>query len=558
MDEQPSTPKSASNRKQQQEQQHVSPLAFRLRLPPDASDAEDGEWEPDEESMSEEEAEVDEVHVKGGVSPTPPPASPLKRPAGDELLVRPFKRHKGLLNMDYLDLLNREIEDAAHRTCLEDQDNLTASQIGLSVWSDFEKKVFFEALSRMGRDDLEGIAARIGSKSVVEVRQYIAAIQHDKESRRATSSRLAMTMADYPAAVELSQPCCRALEETADTISVKQERREQQREEAKWGHAWDLTPETVRKIDQGNLSALSGRTAPSLEFFNVGQWLKLSRHVFMNSSIPGDNWAYINEAPPSIWATTMEDFYSLAVSITRRLVQTTIFTTMSRIRARSEYRQRVTRNVIHRRDVEAAVSSLNMAPDSKQFWRRSARRLRLSVYEEPPDELENSAPIAPLSYDEVERALEVADSASVVDESEETENDSDSEQNEVLLKMEDEMVSEDDESAIDQEANEILHFSAADLPETYKLRQALKSRVAMEQQQERHADLRDEYASYQAELEMWELLQRDPPIGLPKKSDPGPSSKSTLDVESIYHLGRDWRTNTKPWHEWEMEYDRRQ
>jgi hypothetical protein len=533
-------------------------LAFRLRLPPDGSDADDGEWEPDEES--DEEAEAHEIDVKSGVSPTPPPISPLKRPAGDELFVRPFKRHKGLLNMDYLDLLNREIEDAAHRVCLEDQDNITWSQLGLTVWSDFEKKVFFEALSRLGRDDLEGIAAKIGSKSVVEVKHYLTAVQQDKESRRDTTRRLTLMMAEYPAAVELSQPCCRALEETADTISVKEERREQQREQARWGHAWDLTPEVARRIDQGDLSALGGRTAPSVELFDVGQWLKLSRHVFMNSSIPSENWAYIDEAQPSIWTTTMEDFYSLAVSITRRLVQTTIFTTMSRIRARSEYRQRVTRNVIHRRDVEAAISSLNMARNSQRFWRRSARRLRLSVYEEPPDEAGDGVAAAPLSYDEVEMALEVEEEFSAAEDSDEIEedsdHDSDSEQSEMLLKTEDEAVSEDDHSAIDQEANEILRFSAADLPETYKLRQALKNRVAMEQQQERHAGLRDDYESYQAELEMWELLQRDPPMGLPKKSDPGPSSKSSLDVNSIYHLGRDWRANTEPWHEWEMDYDR--
>ena len=456
-----------------------------------------------------------------------------------------------MLNMDYLDLLNQEIEDAAQRVCLDDDDNLPSSHPGLTPWSGLEKRLFFEAVARMGRDNLEGIATRIGSKSVVEIKQYLALLEKEKQVRSLSDSRTVLEMVSYPAAVELSQSCCRALEETADTISVKQERREQQREEKKWGDVWDLTPEIASRLEKGDTQLLEGINLPSAAFFDVPQWLRLSQEIFMNSSIPSENCAYLDEAPPSIWATTLEDFYSLVVSFTRRLVQTTIFTSMSRIRDVQGYRAGAMRNVIRSKDVRAAAKSLNLPLNPNKFWVRSARRLRLNVYDDSDGHTQETTS---LTYEEVESLLEATD-LDDDEEKEEEEEEGGGEEDEAQLDEDETDSQSDEESLINREADEVLRHSAADFPETYKMRQALKHRVAMEQQQERFADQCDDYASYHAELEMWELLQKEPPTELPKMPEPPQSAgRSSMNVESIFKIGGSWRAYTGPWSEWELKH----
>jgi RNA polymerase I-specific transcription initiation factor RRN5 len=544
----PRTPTPQGDAHEQNEQsREPSPVALRLRLRPDLEEKDDA-W--DEASDSPPNSDDDDGPDSGEKSPargSPAHASPLKRPAGDEVLSRPFKRQRGMLNMDYLDLLNQEIEDAAQRVCLYADDNLPSSHLGLTSWSGLEKRLFFEAVARVGRDNLEDIATRIGSKSVVEIKQYLALLEQEKQVRSLSDSRTVLEMASYPAAVELSQSCCRALEETADTISVKQERREQQREEKKWGEVWDLTPELASRLEKGDTQLLEGINLPSAAFFDVPQWLRLSQEIFMNSSIPNENCAYLDETPPSIWATTLEDFYSVVVSFTRRLVQTTIFMSMSRIRDAQNYRAGAMRNVIRKKDVRAAAKSLNLPPDSNEFWAKSARRLRLNVYDDSAGQTETAS----LTYDEVESLLEATNS----DDDEEKEKEEGDEEEEAELDDDESDSQSDEESLINHEADEVLRHSAADFPETYKMRQALKHRVAMEQQQERFADQCDDYASYQAELEMWELLQKEPPTELPKMPEPPQSAgRSSMNVESIFKIGGSWRAYTGPWSEWELKH----
>ncbi|VUC23100.1 unnamed protein product [Clonostachys rosea] len=523
------------------EQEADSPLTLRfLRRQKDDSEG-DEDW--NSEDGSEQSAED---------------FNSLKRPAEDEEEIpRPFKRQKGTLNPGYLDLLNRDIEDAAYSATLEDDFNLHSSQIGLVWWTKAEKRVFYEAIARLGRDNLEQISVRIGSKSVVEVHQYIDFLEKEQESRRRSNLRSVIEPSEYPAAVELSQQCCHALDEAADAISLRQEAREQQREETKWGEIWNLTPQMVKSLEGGGKEQNPADTQlASLQLFDVPQWLQLSRRIFMNSSIPSNNWEYVDDNLPSIWATTIEDFYSLALSITRRLVQTTIFTSMARIRARLEMRPE-TRNVILRRDVEVAAESLGLSLNSKEFWRKSARRLRLEVHKDPPQGNEEDES-CPMLYEEVEQELSIPltdkpvlyelsnhrkgmDLLDVVDNTDESDS-------EVALGSSDE-----EERAIKQELNEVLRFSAADLPETLTLRQSLRTRIETERKQEQYADRCDGHESYKAEVELWDLLQMKPPMNILKMADLGHKQKSTLELESMYPLGRDWRSRTKYWSEWEQE-----
>ncbi|POR39484.1 RNA polymerase I-specific transcription initiation factor rrn5 [Tolypocladium paradoxum] len=507
----------------------------------------------------------------GGVSACDDPSlgeglgerSHRKRPAGDAATYRPFKRHKGILNTEYIELLNRDIDDAAHRVCLDDDFNLGHSQIGLTTWSPLEKRQFFEALARLGRHNLPGIASRVNSKSLVEIQHYINFLQDAQGRRRQFDRRSILETAEYPAAVELSQRCCHAQEEASDAVSLRQEQKERQREETKWGSYWDITPRIAVKLDQGQ-DADVNQPLPFAQLFHLSRWLRLSDRFFMNSSIPGSNWNYIDDVPPSMWATTFEDFYSLAMSVTRRLVQATLFISMSRIRAKRELFPN-TRDIVRRKDVEAAIASLGMPPNAQHHWLKSARRLRLDVYREPPDR-DEEADQEPMTYDEVETALSdeqdgdgpkqtkasivTQDSASSSSSSSSSSDDGD----EVTTNDSDEekMTPEDEEEQeINREANEILWYSAAGLRDVQGARQALKRRIAMERRQEEQADRRDEHASYQAETAMWSVLQKKPPMDIPKKQDPGRPERSNLDVESIYPVRRDWASQLQYCGEWE-------
>jgi RNA polymerase I-specific transcription initiation factor RRN5 len=111
-------------------------------------------------------------------------------------------------------------------------------------------------------------------------------------------------------------------------------------------------------------------------------WLQLSERFFMNfgESKLEDNWinlAYKGESP-SITCDAFADFHAIAVSITRRLIQSSVFFALSRIRSmRSNIHQRA--SVVKARDVRAALRVLDMKRNSFEFWIGVARRCNLDV-----------------------------------------------------------------------------------------------------------------------------------------------------------------------------------
>lgn len=494
-----------------------------------------------------------------------------KRAAVDAPPVRPFKRRKGGLNLDYLDLLNQDIEDAAERLCFEDDVDLPPEQFGLVCWTSQEKRDFFEALARLGQYDLEAIAARVRTKSVFEVCHYMRLLQEARRARKGPNSHATIVLAEYPAVVELSPQCCHAQEEAADAISLRQEVSEQHREESKWGDIWNITPKVAHNLDEKSKGGSDESQPHFARLFRLSRLLQLSRRIFMNSSVPSNNWHFIDDDPPSIWATTAEDLFSLTLSLTRRLVQATLFISMSRIRAKQEFRPQ-TKPVVRRKDVEAAVTSLDLSHGTGTFWAKSARRLRLDVYMGASDR-ELEADEGPLSYDEVERLLKHGNGAKLFErddfgsgvretaefrpslaerqgagEGEPLDSDSDPSSQSESNAEASQTCEEGDE--IEAEAREILEHSAVNFHETYRTKEALKHRIAVERQQEQYANQCDEYASWRAETEMWDILQKRPLEELPKVQEPGPLTRSNMDVESIFPMGREWANKIRfrsPW-----------
>ena len=398
---------------------------------------------------------------------------------------RPFKRKKGAtFNHNYLGLLNADIQDAAARFVPRDEDgphrptSLGSSQIGLVRWTEAEKELFFEALSRLGGHCVSAgvgghaaeIAARVKTKSELEVAQYLSILAESALERKREKNDLEPVIpADLPAAVELSQVCCNALEEAADAISVRQESHEESIEMRRWGPYWLLTQANAgeaekaaeeaaaamaineeekagQELDEDDAQLPPSHQQPptlfqqsrpiqrklaqqhkSLDLFRVRNWLGLSERVFMNASFPEYNWTSVSADLPAIRQTALDDFRSIVVSVTRRLVAAVIAGTESRVRTQLGSNPK-TQALVRRKDVEAAVLSLGLKTDSREFWARSARRLRLDVFDDRADDggysptgegeedggrhaedmevVEEEDFPEPMSYRDVERALD--------------------------------------------------------------------------------------------------------------------------------------------------------
>ncbi|CAD0100058.1 unnamed protein product [Aureobasidium mustum] len=120
---------------------------------------------------------------------------------------------------------------------------------------------------------------------------------------------------------------------------------------------------------------------PAAELLDLPMWLRLSRLFMYQSPELGDSWDNFitsGHETPSIYHTAFQDFHNLTVSLTRRVVQATIFQTMTRLRARDKDQPsaRVTTT-----DVRAATEILDLQSNARKFWARVPRKHGLRVYE---------------------------------------------------------------------------------------------------------------------------------------------------------------------------------
>ncbi|KAI1351381.1 hypothetical protein F5Y01DRAFT_124726 [Xylaria sp. FL0043] len=352
----------------------------------------------------------------------------------------PLKRRKGDFNGAYLNLLNQDIQDASSGLINggEEDSALEPTQVGAVVWSATEKRAFFAAVRRLGKDDLAGISTRIGTKSELEVQQYLVFL--DDACPRADGERrsrgAALRPVDFPAAVEIGAECSALLEAAADALALRQESYEEEVEKERWDSRWLVTAPLARiledsvrryqqqqqqqqqrskrksaqdgegggkqvrikeqkeqeKVNEGREESddIDLKEMSFLELFPVHNWLRLSNRVFMNSTVSDGNWRAVSEeyAPPAIQATALADLHGLALSVTRRLLLAAMYVAESRVRTRSlaDAPRRLRPPQLRVEDVRAAVSSLGMKHDSRAFWARCARRLQLDVVDDKTDE----------------------------------------------------------------------------------------------------------------------------------------------------------------------------
>lgn len=150
---------------------------------------------------------------------------------------------------------------------------------------------------------------------------------------------------------------------------------------------------------------------PEAALLNAQIMLKLSREIFMNRCpdfpSPWMHWSqYTSElaAEPSIYRTAFNDFHTLVVSITRRLVQTTITQATSRLRAQRHRNTKTVTPLIKLRDTYSAMGVLGLARNGQQRWRGVSRRCGLKVFTHK-NVPKRGKEKHDLSWSDVERAL---------------------------------------------------------------------------------------------------------------------------------------------------------
>ncbi|KAH9221312.1 hypothetical protein DL95DRAFT_382204 [Leptodontidium sp. 2 PMI_412] len=540
-----------------------------------ASSSEEAEDEPEVfEDTAAWASSFKEPKVEGIKTPPRLSRGGKKRKAYKPATESRVKRLKNYYSNDYRELLNSEIQDAASR--VGDNSRLEGSQIGSSIWKVAEKTLMFTALERLGRDDIRGIAERIGSKSQHEVREYVNLLHHGMMERKQILNRTVLPT-DLRAAIEVSDECAAVLERAGDALAVHQERAEEKVEKAKWGDTWLINQDVAFQIEKRR-KQVSGEeemqeVLPAANLLDLRNWVELSDRIFMNPASPRaeDNWHAIAEPgeSPAVRATTFEDFHSLAFNITKRLVSTALFCCMSRLRARGHNKAKHAE--VNVDDVEAAVKILRLKADSHDFWRGVAKRCSLQVIDDDYDK-----PLL-MSYNEVDKALQerhprawsrsvsrtrsrirseqpepsprhpppAEDMDSSPSDIDEGDLDSGSESEHASAPdSEEEFISNQPPESTSSESESI----PGDVPSIKQTTTAPDARGVAEAAQDAHTEACDMYISQAEEIRLWDLLEQAPPFEFTSVLV---QAKAPNSVRDVLADRENWREYVGYVNEWE-------
>ncbi|KAF2622316.1 hypothetical protein BU25DRAFT_495227 [Macroventuria anomochaeta] len=159
----------------------------------------------------------------------------------------------------------------------------------------------------------------------------------------------------------------------------------------------DLTPqaptmeEAQDQAPQPGIPAQSQilQAIPQASLLHAENMLSLSKDLFMNRSpdlpSPWPHWsAYASEQvpEPSILRTAFNDFHALAVSVTKRLMQTAILEATSRLRSQRRRTKKGVMPLVKTRDVLSAIDVLGMKRNGRSQWTGAARRCNVRVFDE--------------------------------------------------------------------------------------------------------------------------------------------------------------------------------
>lgn len=421
-----------------------------------------------------------------------------------------WKRLRAHYNDKYRELYNETANEVIHTSPLHDKELLPPSQIGVTLWSSQEKEIFFTTLAKRGRDDLSGIASAIGTKNELEVHVYLKLLQNAVVHQHLHYRRDELfDVSAAPAALEVSPACSAALELSAEALCIIQQRAEAKFERKKHHDMWLLNPELGRWASLCLIRGARGEKEirerlPAAELLDLENFLNLSRDIFMNSSAIDENWReYCSKGEePSILFTAFGDFHRLVVSITRRLIQSSLFFAISRHKA-TAMSNFIPKQAVRKQDIVAALNVLGIQHNSWIFWAGVAKRCALAVYD---DEQDQQVDHSPLNSSEVEKRLSQGrfhyedDEFEVLDADDINENSStESSISSALLAEDDLIVSDHTSNRFDGSTSPAGSGCSSNPP-----------RVS-NQDFDTHTEARDTKASLNEEKRLWKLLEKQPP-----------------------------------------------
>ncbi|PLB46064.1 hypothetical protein P170DRAFT_439757 [Aspergillus steynii IBT 23096] len=376
---------------------------------------------------------------------------------------------------------------------------------GIVLWTPQEKKVFFNILDRKGKNGVREIAQAIGTKSELEVQEYLRLIHKGLEHQHLVDRHSrSVILGEIPAAAEVSRKCCQALDGYAELLQLEEQHSEDVAGRKRHRGMWIINEDAAAELDeqpQPQDEAFASDTSihHTAGLLNIKSWIRLSERFFMNFGGPRleDNWvnvAFADETP-SVTADAFADFYSLAVSVTRRLIHSALFFAMSRLQSMRDTGNPKAK-VIKSRDVQTALDVLNMKHDRFDYWVGLARRCNLDVadlrhrkgwnsvrmdYNEVEDILSDRVPLDP---EPGGRSASAHKSQEVIGGDEEDRDSDDA---------------SDNGSAVSSNLSSPLSDEEEPLPED---------------PEEDHAEQVDQKANHLEEQQLWEIMGQSPPASL--------------------------------------------
>ncbi|KAI4185394.1 MAG: hypothetical protein L6R41_004168 [Letrouitia leprolyta] len=472
-----------------------------------------------------------------------------KRRASEEIALR-ISNPKRYYSTKYHSLFNKAVEDLQPEIhASADENGLKTSQIGISTWSPHEKGEFFRGIARHGRNNLPAVAGLIKTKTELEVHVYLRALQEaSKKQHKYGERRWLIGPADIAPAVEISDPCCASLEEAADAMALFQQRYEERHEKQKHADLWILDQKVAqwanRRLSEGEEGRIEiSKSLPAAETLDLSHFLKLSTNIFMNSNDPHNNYrSFVSRSgKPSMLYTAFADLYALVLSITKRIIQSSLFFAMSRLRA-TQSSHYAHQQAVRQADVFAALRVLGMKHSVKDYWIHVPRRCKLDVHNQANARSAGKA----LDYDEVERALTHAKST-VGQNFDATESKEDCN---ASPRPPEQLDSELESTSIESSSIDI------DRTEDSPTQSGLETDFSVpgERFNERvdmYLEHVDQKESEKEELRLWKMLNRSPPTDIPAQEppveigNPGPYRKDKADMD-------DWRNRANVRPEWDI------
>lgn len=156
----------------------------------------------------------------------------------------------------------------------------------------------------------------------------------------------------------------------------------------------DLTPQSPNQEEDLHQHAATPQpqilqAIPQATLLHAENMLSLSQDLFMNRSpdipSPWPHWSACasDQVPlPSMMRTAFNDFHTLAVSVTKRLMQAAIAQATSRLRSQRRRTKKGVMPFVKTRDVQSAIDILGLKRSARSHWTGVARRCNVRVFDE--------------------------------------------------------------------------------------------------------------------------------------------------------------------------------